>query len=790
MTEEFDEEVVFQNSPLYQYLQDIGRSDFEVCPAPSRESEPYSSKEGQQEQDIHTTLNQNIFLKVTESLRRYGKRESRVDHLDIGFRIRALRTILEQEVLLPEDVELIELLDPSILSASWPQQQENGQPPMLFSPASPNIWDAAVLVAFISAFIATLIVWNDVSWVTWGPGLLVSFSYLVMRGMNLWQAAKLQIAMRKCCIQLEEITASSRAFTNLMRKALRLIQETEVISRGFTLVSAACPFNKTGQQPGQHLIGLRKAVYRSVRASFQASRLATRYMLTSYPLNSEIDNVTNYICVVPLKELGLGLGEDEMLDEQVYKLTDGYSLPALKVLYQLWIGQSSEFFRRLALLLSPALKSCETMMSPEHFAYRVLSDVTKNLPQTLSVCLAELKRSYEFHRYFEAQHYSKSERCMKPKQKSGDLNNLCTAVRSLQLHLKALLNEVIILEDELDKLASYKEQQEITSDIRQDLEQKLKLIKPHMQASNNCWEEAVLQVKKMERNAVEEKGIPKATSHNMHAVMALPSQPVILIEDRDPVPEEQELEAYVEDCDSEDEYQRDEFYSLSSEVHERQKQELEESRRVLQELKSVLGFKASEVERQKWKMLLFNDQACLKPVSPVESVGSPCASEIALESDAVNQDHNCIPEDEGSYETNAASSVSSLRTEYISECCAVDGNRETTFQASWYGDVEENTNNQFGGVQEERVRADDGTDSLQTAFIGAAQTSVKQRLTELHGSACFDFSSALAAQVAARSYSFGTMHQEQTFGDSDDSNSEAEEDSDSDNTFRRKLKEE
>lgn len=40
---------------------------------------------------------------------------------------------------------------------------------------------------------------------------------------------------------------------------------------------------------------------------------------------------------------------------------------------------------------------------------------------------------------------------------------------------------------------------------------------------------------------------------------------------------------------------------------ERDKNEREESKRVLQELKSVLGFKASEVERQKWKQLLFSD---------------------------------------------------------------------------------------------------------------------------------------------------------------------------------------
>lgn len=69
----------------------------------------------------------------------------------------------------------------------------------------------------------------------------------------------------------------------------------------------------------------------------------------------------------------------------------------------------------------------------------------------------------------------------------------------------------------------------------------------------------------------------------------------------------QELEAYVDDLDMDSDLRKDDFYYLSQEDRERQKREHEESKRVLQELKSVLGFKASEAERQKWKQLLFSD---------------------------------------------------------------------------------------------------------------------------------------------------------------------------------------
>lgn len=54
---------------------------------------------------------------------------------------------------------------------------------------------------------------------------------------------------------------------------------------------------------------------------------------------------------------------------------------------------------------------------------------------------------------------------------------------------------------------------------------------------------------------------------------------------------------------------------LSPEERERQRREREESRRVLSELKAVLGFRASEGERMKRKQLLFNDQGLLCSVT-------------------------------------------------------------------------------------------------------------------------------------------------------------------------------
>ncbi|XP_070456505.1 vezatin isoform X6 [Equus przewalskii] len=777
---------MLSNSPLYQYLQDLGHTDFEICSSLSPKPEKCTVTEGQQKPPTRALPKRGILLKVAETIQSWIFSQcNRNDDLlrklniisiqvepssffsdartvDIGFRLDSLHTILQQEVLLQEDVELIELLDPSILSAGQPQQQENGHLPTLCSLATPNIWDVSVLFAFISLLIMLPTWWIVSSWLLWG---VILFVYLIIKVLRLWRTAKLQVTLKKYNVLLEDTATNSRAFTNLVRKALRLIQETEVISRGFTLVSAACPFNKAGQHPSQHLIGLRKAVYRTVRANFQAARLATLYMLKNYPLNSESDNVTNYICVVPFKELGLGLSEEQISEEEAHNLTDGFSLPALKVLFQLWVAQSSEFFRRLALLLSTANSPPGPFLTPALLPHHILSDVTQGLPRAHSACLEELKRSYEFYRYFETQHQSVPQRLSKTQQKSRELSNIHTAVRSLQLHLKALLNEVIILEDELEKLVCTKETQELVSEAYQILEQKLKLIQPHVQASNNCWEEAISQVDKLLRRNTDKKAKPETACENPHCTVVPLMQPALHIADKDPIPEEQELEAYVDDIDMDSDFRKDDFYYLSQEDRERQKREHEESKRVLQELKSVLGFKASEAERQKWKQLLFSDHAVLKSLSPVDPVEPISNSEPSVDSDMGEVGKNDT-EEENSKLSTTDNEISS-RTEYLCENPLDGNNKDSSANEVFFQRAEERVCYQCDSEDESQQADVGGLATARPTPRDSSQPSIRQRLAQLHLSPDFTFTAGLAAEVAARSLSFTTM-QEQTFGDEEE----------------------
>ncbi|XP_064794816.1 vezatin-like isoform X2 [Oncorhynchus masou masou] len=792
MTDEFDEDVVFENSPLFHYLHDLGHTDFESCPTVSQEDECGGG-------EVTTTSLQDSVSKpaggrlrrLADALwRRSPFHQAASAHmleqqLDCVFGQYVVRCILDQDVLLQEDVELIELLDPSLLtlgaSPSGSPRRDHSLPcPLLL--ASPSQWDVAVLVGLA----AVLLGLSSLSVGAWSlaviPWCAAVMGWVGLRGAGLWRQGRMQRAALAQASELQTMALNSKALTSLARKSLRLLQETEVISRGFTLlldrVSAASSFSRAGLGPrGQQLIGLRKAVYRALHSAFRASRRATCHMLKAYPLNSEIDNVTNYVSAVPLKELGMGLGTEHLTDEEAQELTDDYSLPALKVLFQLWVGQSSECFRRLALLLSPRRleEPREDWVkggTPPLPIHRSVATVTQPLHVALAGCLGDMQRSYEFHRYFETQRRTQgSDRVGRAQQKCRELNTLHTSVRSLQLHLRALLNEMIILEDDLEKLMVTKEAVEVTVEGYQDLQERLGHLQPHMQASAGCWEDTVGQVERMLRRANTCPGTPDGPKQCLPPVPCTPAPTYTLILDRDPVPEEQELEAYVSDSEDENGWAGSVVDMLSPEERERHRREMEESRRVLSELKAVLGQRASEGERRKWKQLLFNDQAAVMPIVSVEtSIVSQTPSDpldtltlVGVAKPGVVEENNLSErlndeeeEDWVGDERPLTEAEEKALTEF---CCGEAEVKGEEGEGSVPGGAQLY---QYDGLPDQGAGLN-GPDLLLQPRIPAI--TVMDRLTELHGSAALSFNSALAAQVAARSHTFANL-EEQTFGDS------------------------
>jgi len=53
---------LFQNSPLYQYLQDLGHTDFEVCSSVSQKAEQCAAAESLKEQAVHAAQKVSALL--------------------------------------------------------------------------------------------------------------------------------------------------------------------------------------------------------------------------------------------------------------------------------------------------------------------------------------------------------------------------------------------------------------------------------------------------------------------------------------------------------------------------------------------------------------------------------------------------------------------------------------------------------------------------------------------------------------------------------------------------------
>ncbi|KAM3587982.1 uncharacterized protein V6R79_018214 [Siganus canaliculatus] len=824
MTEEFDEEVVFENSPLFQYLHDLGHTDFEACPTASQEEECGAHEEelAAAERSAKKTPGGRLW-RLAEALWRWSPFHQAAasqklgQQLDCAFGQYSVRCILDQDVLLQEDVELIELLDPSLLTLGSPASGSSCRASALPRPsllARPSLWDVAALVGLAAVLLGLCSssdsVWSLLAAAPWGLALL---GWVGLRGVMLWRLGRMQRAVHRRATQIQTLVHNSKTLTGLSRKALRLVQETEVISRGFTLVSAASSFSRAGpgaMPRGQQLIGLRKALYRALRSAFRASRRATCHMLKAYPSPAhaaalacllKIDNVTNYVSAVPLKELGLGLGIEHLGDEQAQELTDDYSLPALKMLFQLWVGQSSECFRRLALLLSPRRiqdpEEAEASSSvppappppPPALLHRSIAAVTEPLHHALASCLGEVQRSYDFHRHFETQlRTAGSDRTGRAGEKCRELNTLHTSIRSLQLHLKALLSEMIILEDDLEKMMVSKQPSELTFEGYQDISERLQQLQPHMQASTGCWEDTICQVERMLRRANACSGNAEGLEQCGLPLPEIPAPPPCypLILDRDPVPEELEWEAYVSDSDSDGDGRGSWTDMLSPEERERQRREREESRRVLSELKAVLGFRASEGERMKRKQLLFNDQAAVTPSShceipdPAPKLPGVPASLGSAESDEGEEDGKRLSErPAGSDGEDGEGRDGRVRPDPSAEpltefSCGSEASEGELGGASVCarGGGGASELHQYDGELEEGGEGHNGLDCFLKPRVPAV--TVMDRLTELHGPEALSFSSALAAQVAARSHSLLNM-EEQTFGDDEEDEEEEEE---------------
>ncbi|XP_078468374.1 vezatin isoform X2 [Lampetra planeri] len=642
-----------------------------------------------------------------------------------AWRRREVATVVTRGRLLEEDVELLGLFAPEVLTwAAEPLAPTSATPRgdlaargtagdqldgTSVDARKPSAWlaVAAALLAVVVVWVtsptaggaaAVPVVWWSAAAVVAAAGALVA---LATTARALWRRLD-GARLERRCVSTGAFAGDCAALTALAKKSLRLVQESEVITRGFTLVSASCSVRTLDLGAGAQLPMLRRSLYWALRSSTLALRDATRGLVASCPLDAEADNVTNYLCAVPLAELGLGmelhcgatvgvgaeLRDETAILDRAAELTDGFSLQALKVLYQLWVGQSSEFLRRLVLALYAAPRGHEQgprnrPSTPEH------AFVSAASPR-VSDSLRRLGRSFELHRVGcggrAAEGGDRPRSAAEPAaggpgdpRGSGggprsELWRLHAAVRSLQLHLKMALQDSLSLEDELERLLESgldastsangssggvgdSEAETAAAEAAAEL---LSLLGPRMEAARACWDETVTRSRALRRRGDRDGAAADVPGRAEPPRSVGEDRPaLVIIDDRDPIPEEQEFESFAGDPEdgppppgSGD--PRGERRSPDPEERERLRRQLEEARRereearrMLDELKSVLGVRTSLEQRAVWRSALFPAAAPRETslqARPSSSAEAP--TETAARSPAVD-DHSRDDDDDG-----------------------------------------------------------------------------------------------------------------------------------------------
>lgn len=135
-------------------------------------------------------------------------------------------------------------------------------------------------------------------------------------------------------------------------RALRLVQEVELVSRGYRVVKGPLPpvSRLEAGSSTRTCPALRLVLYRGLVACLRTSRVATQKLLAMHPLSPGLDYDTLYLANTPLSELGVSeaVGATELRHE-----TNGLAVAGLKSLCGLYAEQRSELARRVCLTVLP-----------------------------------------------------------------------------------------------------------------------------------------------------------------------------------------------------------------------------------------------------------------------------------------------------------------------------------------------------------------------------------------------------------------------------------------------------
>ena len=492
-----DENVLFEKSPLQKYLHEIGFTDFE------KEEEQETFRKNQYFFDgtwikglFHRFGNRTKLITWESFLSwfRFATTPSLQD-LD-AFRKDYIVAIVESQLLNEDDIEFLSRFDPELFESRRPCTSRE------WSSCLSRKYILASFVAVVSIILATSLNESVLA------SLSAVFAVLMVVGTKLLAQYYFKIRHQKNLVELKFFTTQVKKLIFLVRKCIKLIQEMEVISKGYTM---AGPGNPTFFLENYDYF-IRSAVYPALRDNVakNTEHVATclqqsaKELLSHFPLSMEFVEVFTYFSRQPVTSQLVGAGE-MVLDS----CPERVSLQGLKNRMSLVLSLQSEILSRF--LLSLSVKANDGNL------YNLYLELFTNVntifgisSKTIAVSLTAIERCYHLHDSFC---FIKEESAKPPTARpSTKWTLLNTALHSLQLHLQAGILRLQSFQEIVRKISNSEAEGELTStdlsDMNANLSVSFQWLKSDLESAFTCWQEGEKHLNKLlsKEPATEQSG--------------------------------------------------------------------------------------------------------------------------------------------------------------------------------------------------------------------------------------------------------------------------------------------
>lgn len=588
---DFDEDIILPNSPLAEYVKELD-CDESALFSESSKNENINAKTNktcvEKPEKRYFSL-KSLFLNEVTYWKNLltinflqGNLEKGNDHLNAF-----LKKTIKDDLLTNEDKSFVNhlLSDTLIL--------EKG--PSLLSPKLLLYSVLSFAIFCITACVGTalnniyMIVFPTIIFVLFCISLFTYFVYCKNIGRKFENA----------CLSLVTFPASTkRAIALIKGSGIRLIQEAELIARGFTSASVlgvaehielsfTLPINPSSRQYSE----LRKSIFNWLRTVFIDYKTLTLNLIQNIPVEKTF-STPNCLASLNIDEFGGFLNHD-LDSSEISDVTDNFSIQSLKTLHYLAKMQISEFFKlisiRLYVINNKETVNCWKLIEDIHWL--VLQ--THHVERKMSLMFDKVYDTCKYYTSIEASLVTKKEvqSCFKTKSPKSDLK-IC--LHNMSLHLKAALLRLIEIENQFDNSDS----NQVDANSKLDMETDSDEFKKHVL---NLL--PLLNIAKSEVNAFDEC-FDKFTK-NVDTLLNFEKEPESLQQSETEPEIVDKAATNVERCDVEREIQDEVFEAIVSNINNDQQESAafmgEEARKnselasfMLKELKNVLVYKADE----------------------------------------------------------------------------------------------------------------------------------------------------------------------------------------------------